>query len=174
MSDIRKRMAHVKAALKASPVYLKSDRRRMEELSKEMGHNPRKWDEFYAIKVTRVTDEHWDALERAKEYFGVKDDHHAALAMAMVLFGRHGKGRSRDTKTWTYQKYLHFAEACSELRAKDNSLSDAEICRAATWIVTSRNMIPTTCARSSQSPAVPPESISRTWRQWRQRTDRGL
>jgi hypothetical protein len=89
MSDIRKRMAHVKAALLHEPcVYLKSDRRRMEELYKEHGFDTRLLDEFYkaADAGTKVSDEHYGALERAKEYFAVDDDRHAALAMAMVLF----------------------------------------------------------------------------------------
>ena len=129
MSDIRKRMAHVRAALKEPPVWLKSDRRHQEELYKKMSRDPLELDRFYKITGTVVSGEHYDALKRAKEYFGVDDDHHAALAMAMVLFGQQGRGRAKGTKTWTYQKYLHFAEACSELWERDKTLSDAEICR---------------------------------------------
>jgi hypothetical protein len=128
MSDIRKRMAHVRAALHQPALHLKSDRRRMEELYNEHGLDIRRLHEFFKIKGTGVTGEHNDALRRAKEYFGVDDDHHAALAMAMVLFGPRERGRAKGTKTWTYQKYLHLAEACSELWEKDDTLSDTEIC----------------------------------------------
>jgi hypothetical protein len=123
-------MAHVRAALKEPPVWLKSDRRHQEKLYKEMGRDPLELDRFYeAAAGTVVSSEHYDALKRAKEYFGVDDDHRAALAMAMVLFGQHRRGRAKGTKTWTYQKYLHFAEAYLELREKEKTLSDAEICR---------------------------------------------
>jgi hypothetical protein len=131
MSDIRKRMAHVRAALHEPAVWLKSDRRHQEKLYKEFGWDPLELDRFYeaAGGIAVGSSEHYDALKRAKEYFGVDDDRDAAMAMAMVLFGQHGRGRAKGTKTWTYQKYLHFAEAHFELREKDKTLSDAEICR---------------------------------------------
>ncbi len=128
MSDIRKRMAHVRAALHQPLVHLKSERRREEELYKEHGLDTRGLDEFYKITAIEVSSEHYNALRRAKQYFGVDDDHYAALAMAIVLFGPRERGRAKGTKTWTYQKYLHLAEACGELKAKDDALSDTEIC----------------------------------------------
>jgi hypothetical protein len=122
-------VAHVKAALHQPSVYLKADRRRAEELLKRVGEDTRLLDECFEMGVA-LTGEHYDALKRAKEFFGVDDDHHAALAMAMVLFPPlPAPGRPKGTKTWTFGKYLLLAEACSELWEKDNTLSDTEICK---------------------------------------------
>jgi hypothetical protein len=109
MSDIKKRMAHVKAAMRCRPVYLKSERRRVEEHLKSVGADP-KVAKIYDSTCFTWTGEHDEALKRAKKYFEVDSDHHVALAMAMVLFGPQEKGRARGMKTCTPQQYLNFAE----------------------------------------------------------------
>jgi hypothetical protein len=49
--------------------------------------------------------------------------------MALVLFGKHQKGRAKGTKTWTEEKLLDLAGAFWLIKEKDATLSDAEICR---------------------------------------------
>src|SRR5262249_42321198 len=114
MSDIRKRMAHVRAKL-ANWTF-----KYISQLPGEPSPS---------INVERVCfpAESHDALRRAREYFGLRSSHDLALAMATVLFGKNEKGHPKGTKTWTGEKYLHLA--CALLQFRDGGHSDAEICR---------------------------------------------
>jgi hypothetical protein len=86
--------------------------------------------------VVRISNEHYEALDRAREYFGInkkefgdRADHYLALAMALVLFGKNTRGRAKGTKTWTEERLLEFADAFWVLKEKNAALSDSEICR---------------------------------------------
>jgi hypothetical protein len=133
MSDIRKRMAHVKAALHYTSSTPKWVRRNMEKIHEMLGKGPLPPD-FFRVSGIGVSGDHYEALKRAKGYFGLNEkndptNEFVALAMALVLFGEHGKGRAKGTKTWTADKYLDLADAFWELKKKNEALSDTEICR---------------------------------------------
>ena len=70
-----------------------------------------------------------DPLERAKKFFGSDDKETLMRAMAEVLFGRHERGRSKGTTTWTFEAYVDLAHACAELYTKNPKLSDARIAK---------------------------------------------
>ena len=63
----------------------------------------------------------------AREYFAIDNDDLLMAMMAEVLFGRHKRGRSKGTVTWTSRKYMELGEAYAEIHAKDPKLSDTKI-----------------------------------------------
>jgi hypothetical protein len=140
MSDIRKRLAHVRAELLTIGMTVEAGRRKV------LPPQP------------HCVPEMDGAINRAKEYFGLnkgdydkmihrsrgaKDksfvDHFLLGAMAMVLFPRRGKGRPRGATIWTWKKYLDLADAVMEIEEKmlseqkfgkkDKKRLDAAICR---------------------------------------------
>jgi hypothetical protein len=133
MSDIRKRMAHVRAVtvvgVRPDPKWV---HRNKVEMFKRVGMDPPR----PLAGGICITGDHYDALKCAREYFGIDKkkygpsaDEYLALAMALVLFGKHQKGRAKGTKTWTEEKLLDLAGAFWLIKEKDATLSDAEICR---------------------------------------------
>jgi hypothetical protein len=123
MSDIRKRMAHVRATTCVQLHQPKWVDRRWDEMNKELGLGPlsKRW----VRHGVRTTDAHLKALARAEEYFGINEEDYEQnaykfLAMAMALFpgGKHEKGRPKGTKTWTNQKLLDLADAFCLIKEK--------------------------------------------------------
>ena len=101
MSDIKKRMAYVKAAL--FPVFTTgpAERRLRTKHLKRLGMPQNAVEALtqdlpggFAVPLP-------DALNRAKKYFGTDDDWQVMLAMAEVLFGEYQRGKPKGQKTWT-------------------------------------------------------------------------
>jgi hypothetical protein len=131
MRDIKKRLAHIKAALFRRHLPFETGRDTSEVASSN---------EFGTTSVARGT----AALKRAKEYFGSDSDYMVTLAMAEVLFGRQERGRAKGTKIWTELKYMELAQACADLHAKNPKLKDAEIARLLTKTATYSHYPPET------------------------------
>jgi hypothetical protein len=129
-------MAHVRALLWQQTVEPKWIHRNQEKLHEMLGMEPPAAAKPYRLLLAGSTDM-YEAIDRAKEYFGLNKGGYdkrtvdGALlgAMALVLFGNHGKGRAKGTKIWDEQKYLDLADAFWELKKKDETLSDAQICK---------------------------------------------
>ena len=139
VSDIKKRMASVKAKRFRGVVSLPGERQRVARRFGDLGMDPQHIAEFLKRdeKIARMRffcadAVSYEALDCAKQYFGIADTKHLALLMAEVLFGKHERGRAKGTKTWSYEQYLRLADAASELWKKNPSLSDAEN-RDAPW-----------------------------------------
>ena len=134
MSDIKKRMASVKAKRFRGVVSLPGERQRVARRFGDLGMDPQHIAEFLKRdeKIARMRffcadAVSYEALDCAKQYFGIADTKHLALLMAEVLFGKHERGRAKGTKTWSYEQYLRLADAASELWKKNPRLSDARI-----------------------------------------------
>jgi hypothetical protein len=97
MSDIKKRMAHVRG-----------QRRRVFDF----GRHGKTFCYFQDSASA-------DALREARKYFGIDDDKQLAVLMAEVLFGRNERGRAKGTKTWTQQAYSELAAAIEDIIFKD-------------------------------------------------------
>src|SRR5262249_46396839 len=83
--------------------------------------------EIEAWKYFESDSDSYAALDLAKKYFNTANTEELALVMAEILFGKHERGRSKGTKTWTYQEYLNLADAAGTLWKKNPKLSDARI-----------------------------------------------
>ena len=134
MSDIKKRMASVKAKRFPGLISLPGETQRAAKRFLDEGIDPQLVAEFVkgaeevaGIKGFEEDADSWEALDRAKQYFGTSESRELALLMAEVLFGKQERGRSKGTKTWTYQKYLELAVAASALWEKNPKLSDARV-----------------------------------------------
>jgi hypothetical protein len=130
MSDIKKRMNYVRAAL--FPVFTTglAKRRLLIRHYKRLGlpqdsieHLTRDLPGGFAVPSP-------DALKRAKNYFGTDDDSQVMLAMAEVLFGEYQRGKPKGQKTWTTDQYLELFYACAEvLEGSPKKLSDAKLAK---------------------------------------------
>jgi hypothetical protein len=135
VSDIKKRMASVKAKRFPGLISLPGETQRAAKRFLDDGIDPQLVAEFVkgaeevaGIKGFEEDADSWEALDRAKQYFGTSESRVLALLMAEVLFGKQERGRSKGTKTtWTYQKYLELAVAASALWEKNPKLSDARV-----------------------------------------------
>jgi hypothetical protein len=127
-------MASVKAKRFQGYVSLPGETQRVARRFGDLGMDPQDIAEFVKRdeEITRkrffcADAVSYEALDRAKQYFGIADTTHLALLMAEVLFGKEERGRAKGTKTWSYQQYLQLADAASELWKKNPKLSDARI-----------------------------------------------
>ena len=107
-----------------------------------------------------------EALKRAREYFAIDNDDLLMAMMAEVLFGRHKRGRSKGTVTWTSRKYMELGEAYAEIHAKDPKLSDTKIAE----LLCQDRRLQELPRRSSAPAAAPKRKVSsmttaHTWRQ---------
>jgi hypothetical protein len=69
----------------------------------------------------------YEALKRAKDFFGTDSMLALATAMAEVLFPGEGRGRKRGSKTWDDNKHLQLAFAYFELKSEHPRLKDVKI-----------------------------------------------
>ena len=170
MSDIKKRLAHVRAkyfpTLSWGPATVRDAvKRGMRDLTR--AYESTQWGPGALEQVKTEFDEAWHrvmrrrpeelahsmsksgrffrepdaaALERARKYFGLDDEeakkdlgmneyHALALLMAEVLFGDGDRGRPRQTKTWTRERYIELALVRAEMLSENPKLSDAAIAK---------------------------------------------
>jgi hypothetical protein len=69
----------------------------------------------------------WEALKRAKAYFGVNADHIVAMAMAEVLFGAPGRGRKKGSQSWDDKHLIRLGRAYYIVKRKHPDLTDTKI-----------------------------------------------
>ena len=126
MSDIRKRLAHVRDVMRRQPVWPPWSTPRRDSVP------ARKLTQGEIAALGRLGTDMAIATERAKVYFGVEEDQFGEDdlllgLLALTLFGDYRKGRPKGTKTWEVQNHIDLACACHQLQK--SGMSAAEACR---------------------------------------------